>query len=64
MMQGVWIPWQQVINKFTLADNIYAQDKAGIIFLLPVLQVLQEVDKRGLIEDTLLRERVEIVRVC
>lgn len=64
MMQGVWIPWQQVINKFNLADNIYAQDKAGIIFLLPVLQVLQEVDKRGLIEDTLLRERVEIVRVC
>ena len=38
----------------------YAQHKSGIVLLLPIQEVLQVVNEGGLIEDALLRERLEI----
>lgn len=45
------------------AITIFLQNKAGIVLLLPILQVLEEVDEGGLVQDSLLGQRVKIERV-
>ena len=65
MMERMRVPGvgaSATLPSFT--EGVGLHDEASVVLLFPILQVLQEVDKRRLVQDSLLGQRVKIERIC
>lgn len=66
MVKSMRIPRGKRIGQASIHEYFmpYSHYEPRVLLLLPILQVVQKVDKSWLRKDILLRQRMQIERIC